>query len=308
MTVRTEETPLVVDRSRRARRPPHLAGRGCSPSPCRACRSAPWRWRSRSTCRATTPATSVSAWARGLAFMAVRLVDMLLRPVHRRPDGPHPDAPRALSGLAALRRAAAGHPGLHAVPGAGRRDAGLLVGWLFIYYLGTSVIALSHASWASVIASKYHDRSRVFGAIQMVSTLAATAVLFVPALVGSKNPATRRAGHGLVHRHRDAARHPDGQPLHARDDRRRALDREGHPARLLGDGLLAGDAPHHRRRLLPDAGARLDERDVPVLLPRIRAASTSAPPPICWRSTSPPACSARLGFRGWRPGWASTAR
>ncbi len=65
-----------------------------------------------------------------------------------------------------------------------------LVGWLFLYYLGTSVIALSHASWASVIASKYHDRSRVFGAIQIVSTLAATAVLFVPVIVGSKNPAT----------------------------------------------------------------------------------------------------------------------
>ena len=65
-----------------------------------------------------------------------------------------------------------------------------LLGWLFLYYLGTSVIALSHASWASVIASKYHDRSRVFGVIQIVSTIAATAVLFVPNLLGSKNPAT----------------------------------------------------------------------------------------------------------------------
>ena len=33
------------------------------------------------------------------------------------------------------------------------------------------------------------DRSRVFGAIQIVSTIAATAVLFAPALAGSKNPA-----------------------------------------------------------------------------------------------------------------------
>ncbi|MFI4934717.1 MAG: MFS transporter [Caulobacterales bacterium] len=64
-----------------------------------------------------------------------------------------------------------------------------LIGWLFIYYLGTSVIALSHASWASVIASNYHDRSRVFGAIQVVSTIAATAVLIVPALLSS-NPIT----------------------------------------------------------------------------------------------------------------------
>jgi Na+/melibiose symporter-like transporter len=54
-----------------------------------------------------------------------------------------------------------------------------LIGWLFIYYLGTSVIALSHASWASVVASRYHDRSRVFGTIQVVSTIAATGVLIV---------------------------------------------------------------------------------------------------------------------------------
>jgi GPH family glycoside/pentoside/hexuronide:cation symporter len=54
-----------------------------------------------------------------------------------------------------------------------------LILWLFVYYLGTSVIALSHASWASVVASRYNDRSRVFGTIQVVSTLAATAVLVV---------------------------------------------------------------------------------------------------------------------------------
>jgi glycoside/pentoside/hexuronide:cation symporter, GPH family len=54
-----------------------------------------------------------------------------------------------------------------------------LIGWLFAYYLGTSVLTLSHASWASVVAATYHDRSRVFGAIQVVSTIAATAVLLV---------------------------------------------------------------------------------------------------------------------------------
>ncbi len=64
-----------------------------------------------------------------------------------------------------------------------------LIGWLFIYYLGTSVIALAHASWASVVASSYNDRSRVFGAIQVVSTIAATAVLLVPVLLRVKDPA-----------------------------------------------------------------------------------------------------------------------
>jgi Na+/melibiose symporter-like transporter len=44
---------------------------------------------------------------------------------------------------------------------------------------------LSHISWASVIASKYHERSRMFGAIQVVSIIAATLVLFVPTLLRS---------------------------------------------------------------------------------------------------------------------------
>src|SRR5258708_19448219 len=58
-----------------------------------------------------------------------------------------------------------------------------LIGWLFIYYVGTSLITLSHASWASVIASKYHERSRVFGAIQVVSIIGATAVLILPVVL-----------------------------------------------------------------------------------------------------------------------------
>jgi GPH family glycoside/pentoside/hexuronide:cation symporter len=65
-----------------------------------------------------------------------------------------------------------------------------LLGWLFVYYIGTSVIALSHASWASVVASNYNERSRVFGLIQVVSTIAAAAVLVAPSLLGSKNPTT----------------------------------------------------------------------------------------------------------------------
>jgi len=132
----------------------------------------------------------LSLAAVGIAFMAVRLGDMLFDPF----IGVLMDRTRTTLGryrvwllcgapllgvpVYMLFLAPAGVPLVY------------LIGWLFIYYIGTSVIALSHASWASVIASKYHDRSRVFGAIQIVSTIAATAVLFVPALVGSKNPAT----------------------------------------------------------------------------------------------------------------------
>nr|MDQ2861798.1 MFS transporter [Pseudomonadota bacterium] len=57
---------------------------------------------------------------------------------------------------------------------------GYLIGWLFIYYLGASLITLSHLSWASVVAATYHERSRVFGAIQFVSIVAAVIVLVLP--------------------------------------------------------------------------------------------------------------------------------
>ena len=62
---------------------------------------------------------------------------------------------------------------------------GYLIGWLFVYYIGTSLITLSHASWGSVIAANYHERSRVFGVIQVISIIGATVVLIVPTLLHS---------------------------------------------------------------------------------------------------------------------------
>ncbi|HEY1426686.1 MAG TPA: MFS transporter, partial [Caulobacteraceae bacterium] len=61
-----------------------------------------------------------------------------------------------------------------------------------------SVISLAHASWASVIASRYHDRSRVFGAIQVISTFAAAAVLIAPIVVPNSTMATRDMGWSIV--------------------------------------------------------------------------------------------------------------
>lgn len=65
----------------------------------------------------------------------------------------------------------------------------LLVVWLFVYYIATSIIGLSHAAWASVVASSYHERSRVFGVLQVVAILGATAVLIVPTLLKSHSGA-----------------------------------------------------------------------------------------------------------------------
>ncbi len=57
--------------------------------------------------------------------------------------------------------------------------------WLLVYYIGYSLITLSHASWGSVVAGKYNERSRVFGAIQIVSTIGATLILVIPSLMGA---------------------------------------------------------------------------------------------------------------------------
>jgi glycoside/pentoside/hexuronide:cation symporter, GPH family len=65
-----------------------------------------------------------------------------------------------------------------------------LIGWLFVYYIGTSVIGLSHSSWASVIAGQYHERSRVFGVMQVVAILGATAVLVLPVVMAGPNGAS----------------------------------------------------------------------------------------------------------------------
>jgi len=66
----------------------------------------------------------------------------------------------------------------------GTVTGGYLIFWLLVYYIGYSLITLSHSAWGSVVAGKYNERSRVFGAIQIVSTLGATLILVIPSLMG----------------------------------------------------------------------------------------------------------------------------
>ncbi|MBV9994088.1 MAG: MFS transporter [Caulobacteraceae bacterium] len=125
----------------------------------------------------------------GAAFMSVRLIDMFFDPV----IGAVMDRTRTRVGRY---RAwlIAGAP-LLAIPVVmlfippGPVSYAYLVGWLLIFYVGGSVVTLSHMSWASVVAASYHERSRVFGAIQITSVIAATLVLVIPSLVGSRSGA-----------------------------------------------------------------------------------------------------------------------
>lgn len=66
---------------------------------------------------------------------------------------------------------------------AGDVDLAYLIFWLLILYGGSSILALSHSSWAAVIAPKYDDRSRLFSVIQAIGVFGATAVLLTPVVI-----------------------------------------------------------------------------------------------------------------------------
>ena len=59
-------------------------------------------------------------------------------------------------------------------------DIGYLLPWLLVMYLGISILALSHSAWASVLATSYNERSRLFGTMGAVGVLGAVMVLVIP--------------------------------------------------------------------------------------------------------------------------------
>jgi Na+/melibiose symporter-like transporter len=115
----------------------------------------------------------------GAVFMIVRLVDMPFDPV----IGVLMDRTRSRLGRYRI-WLAAGAPllaipvvMLFAPPFA--VSYGYLLAWLVAYYLGSSVVTLAHMAWASVAAGAYHERSRIFGVIQVTSIAAAILVLII---------------------------------------------------------------------------------------------------------------------------------
>ncbi|MGH7016134.1 MAG: MFS transporter [Caulobacteraceae bacterium] len=122
----------------------------------------------------------------GVSFMSVRLGDMFLDPVL----GILMDRTRSPLGRYRL-WLAAGAPLLMAAvfmlfDPPGRVTRLYLVFWLLAYYVGLSVISLAQAAWASGVAGRYHERSRVFGVLQMIGILGAAAVLILPSMMGAK--------------------------------------------------------------------------------------------------------------------------
>lgn len=59
---------------------------------------------------------------------------------------------------------------------------GYVLLWLFILYLGYSIVLLAQWSWGATLAREYHERSRVFGVLTTVGVVATVATLLIPAL------------------------------------------------------------------------------------------------------------------------------
>ncbi len=119
----------------------------------------------------------------GLAFMAVRLVDISLDPflgvfmdhTRTRVGKFRPwlalSAPILIVSTIAIYFPAQGVGTFY------------LIGWLLLLYAGYSMLTLSQSGWGAALVDEYHQRSRVYGWIQAVAVVGAIGVLLVPSLL-----------------------------------------------------------------------------------------------------------------------------
>ncbi|HSM96315.1 MAG TPA: MFS transporter [Rhizomicrobium sp.] len=55
--------------------------------------------------------------------------------------------------------------------------------WLFIMYLGWSLVVVPHLSWGAEISTDYHERSRIYGWSQALTVAGMMGVLIIPAIL-----------------------------------------------------------------------------------------------------------------------------
>lgn len=61
-----------------------------------------------------------------------------------------------------------------------------LTAWLMVMYLGYSLILVPHLSWGSELSPDYHERSRIYGWMQILTVVGMMTVLLVPAVMSVK--------------------------------------------------------------------------------------------------------------------------
>jgi Na+/melibiose symporter-like transporter len=76
-------------------------------------------------------------------------------------------------------------------PGVG---TGYLFGWLMVLYAGYSMGVVGHSAWAAALVPDYHERSRVYGWVQMLGVVTAVTSLSLPPLLAATWHASHAAG------------------------------------------------------------------------------------------------------------------
>ena len=61
-------------------------------------------------------------------------------------------------------------------------DAFYLATWYLIMWIGISMLALSHASWAASLSVNYHERSRIYGWMIALAPIGSVGLLLLPFL------------------------------------------------------------------------------------------------------------------------------
>jgi Na+/melibiose symporter-like transporter len=120
----------------------------------------------------------------GIAFTVVRVLDILLDPAlglfidgTRTPVGKYrPWLAASLPVLVIATWASYFAPS--------NASATYVTIWLLVLYAGYSMCALSHAAWGTALVTEYHERSRVYGWIQVVGVVGAAGVLLAPTFLG----------------------------------------------------------------------------------------------------------------------------
>lgn len=130
---------------------------------------------------ATTLGLELSAI--GLAFAAVRLVDLPVDPLL----GVAIDRTRVGRNRFALWLLAGTPVTMLAVYMLFMAETGVTIPevmfWLLIMYLGTSMMTLAHSAWAANISPTYNERSRIFAAIGALGVAGMTLLFATPLLV-----------------------------------------------------------------------------------------------------------------------------
>lgn len=70
---------------------------------------------------------------------------------------------------------------------------GYLVLWLLVTYAGASMMTLGIAAWSAILATGYHDRSRVYGWTQGMGVVGSVALLLLPVFTHGKVVAGKAA-------------------------------------------------------------------------------------------------------------------